>query len=164
MPRKSPGESWEAYADRQVREAQERGAFDGLRGLGEPLDLGRRRDPDWWIRRKLKDEEFVVVPPALQLRRDVDEARARIAAATTEVEVRAVLDAINTRIRHANATIVSGPPSNVWPLDEARVLARWRAEHPPVDPPPVEPEDAVSESSARWWRRLLGRPARRRAG
>lgn len=160
MGRRVPGESWEAYADRQVREAQERGDFDDLPGLGKPLpDLGRPREPDWWIRRKLRDEEFVAVPPALSLRREVDEARQRIAAATTEVQVRAILDAINTRICHANATIVTGPPSDVWPLNRERVLAAWRRDHPAPD---VVEEPAVpAEPPRSWWSRLV---AMRRRG
>ena len=31
--------SWESWIDQQIREAQERGAFDGLAGQGKPLDL-----------------------------------------------------------------------------------------------------------------------------
>jgi DnaJ family protein C protein 28 len=31
--------SWESWIDQQIREAQERGAFDNLPGKGKPLDL-----------------------------------------------------------------------------------------------------------------------------
>jgi DnaJ family protein C protein 28 len=31
--------SWESWIDQQIREAQERGAFNGLAGQGKPLDL-----------------------------------------------------------------------------------------------------------------------------
>ncbi len=159
MARRAPGESWEAYADRQVREAQARGEFSGLAGEGRPLpDLHRPRDGDWWIKRKLRDEEFVAVPRALQLRREVEEARARIASARTEAAVRAIVDDINAHIRHANATIVSGPPSTVWPLDVDREVRRWRADRP-VDesPAPHEPVDA-DRPRPRWWRRAWSRP------
>lgn len=159
MPRKAPGETWEAYADRQVREAQQRGEFDDLPGSGRPLpDLGRRRDPDWWIRRKLKDEEFVRVPPALELRRDVERARERITAATSEDEARAILETINARIRHANATIITGPPSSVWPLDEERVMAAWLRDHPP---PPVHPDPPTPRPPQSRWSRWRARRQRR---
>lgn len=36
-----PGETYETMADRLIREAQERGEFDHLRGSGKPLNLGQ---------------------------------------------------------------------------------------------------------------------------
>ena len=129
MARKPPGQTWESFVDKQIREAQARGEFDGLSGAGRPIpDLDRRAGESWWINRKLREERVTNVPPALALRRDVDRAREQIAAADSEAEVTAIVDTINTRIRTANATIVTGPPSDVWPLDLERVLARWRAD------------------------------------
>ncbi len=161
MARTPPGGSWEAYADRQIREAQARGEFAGLAGEGQPLpDLHRPRDGDWWIKRKLRDEEFVAVPPALQLRREVEAARGRIATATTEAAVRAIIDTVNAHIRHANATIVSGPPSTVWPLDVDREVQRWRATRPAPRPGPQPGQDEAdepvvpTEPARSWWSRL----------
>lgn len=156
------GDSMQGYVERQIRQAQERGEFDDLGGSGRPLpDLDRPYDENWWIRRKLREEQFVAVPPALQLRRDVDLARERIAAAATEAAVRAEVAAINERIRHANATIVAGPPSSVWPLDLDRVLARWRTTRPPVRPEPVaagrDVDARPTRPVGRWWRRLRRR-------
>lgn len=129
MGRKPPGHTWESWADKQIRDAQERGEFDRLSGAGKPIpDLDRPYRDSWWIERKLREENVTAVPPALALRRDVDRARGQIADADTEAEVRAIVDTINARIRTANATMVSGPPSNVWPLDLDRVLDRWRAD------------------------------------
>lgn len=164
MARKAPGESWEAYADRQVREAQARGEFDGLAGEGRPLaDLHRPRDANWWIKRKLEDEEFVAVPPAIALRLQVEAARARIADAPSEAAVRAIVDDVNAHIRHANATIVSGPPSTVWPLDAERAVQRWRAAHPQdpdTDAVPDAPDVPDPPAAHRWrraWDRVRGR-------
>ena len=128
MPsRKPPGQSWETYVDRQIREAQERGEFDNLAGAGRPLaDLEEFRDESWWIRRKLKDENFTHLPPAMQLRKDVENARARIAKSSSEVEVRRIVAVINERIRYMNRTIVYGPPSTVMPLDEETTVHAWR--------------------------------------
>ena len=126
-PRRPPGQSWESFVDRQIREAQERGDFDHLSGRGRPIpDLEDSRGPDWWIRRKLKQENFDALPPALKLRREVEKAREEIARAGTEDEVRRILAVINERIRYTNRTIVVGPPSTVMPLDEERTLRAWR--------------------------------------
>jgi hypothetical protein len=37
--RKPPGMSFESWVDKQIREATERGEFDGLPGAGKPIDL-----------------------------------------------------------------------------------------------------------------------------
>ena len=39
MRKKMDGLTWEAWVDRQIREAQERGEFENLPGMGQPLDL-----------------------------------------------------------------------------------------------------------------------------
>jgi hypothetical protein len=43
-------------ADDKIRSAIKRGEFDRLPGLGRPLWIDACDDPDWWIRRKLRDE------------------------------------------------------------------------------------------------------------
>lgn len=43
-------------ADDKIRSAIERGEFDRLPGFGRPLEFDGSDDPDWWIRRKLRDE------------------------------------------------------------------------------------------------------------
>lgn len=117
----------ETWIDQQIREATERGEFDGLRGAGEPIaDLDRPHDPLWWVRKKLKAENFSYLPPTLQLRRDVEVAKAAIDRARSEHEVRAVIGAINARIRHVNRTDVTGPPSTVMMLDEDETVHAWR--------------------------------------
>lgn len=125
--RKPAGQPWESWIERQIREAQERGEFDGLRGSGEPIaDLDRPHDDLWWVRRKLKEERLSHLPETLQLRKDVDAARARIAEARSEREVREIVTAINGRIRHVNRTAIDGPPSTVHVLDEEETVRRWR--------------------------------------
>ena len=46
--RKPSGTSFETWIDRQIREAEERGAFDDLAGAGKPLP---RRDQPFTIER-----------------------------------------------------------------------------------------------------------------
>jgi DnaJ-like protein len=124
--RKPPGVEWESWVERQIREAMDRGDFEDLPGLGEPIaDLGRPYDELWWVRKKLRDEQLSVLPPALVLRKELDEAKDRIAAAPTEAEVRRQVAAINDRIIYVNSHTISGPPSNLVPLDVDRVLEDW---------------------------------------
>lgn len=128
--RKPPGVTWETWIERQVRRGMEDGAFDDLPGHGKPLPgLDRPRDELWWVRDKLRREGISYLPPTLALRKDVEDARDAIEAATTEAEVRQILTEINERIRSANRLATSGPPSNLMPLDEEAALERWRAAH-----------------------------------
>lgn len=125
--RKPPGASWESWVERQIREAMERGEFDNLPGHGQPLPgLDDPYDEMWWIRDKLRREQLSCLPPVLALRKELDEARERIAAARSEGEVRRHVDAINERIVYVNAHTITGPPSNLVPLRVERVLEEWR--------------------------------------
>jgi transglutaminase-like putative cysteine protease len=127
--RKPPGVGWESWVERQIREARERGEFDDLPGHGQPLpDLDRPRDDLWWVRKKLRREKVSYSPPAISLRRELEEAQERMATATTEAEVRALVTAINDRIRYVNSHTVSGPPTTVAVLDVEAAVQRWRDE------------------------------------
>jgi hypothetical protein len=123
---KPPGLAWESWVERQIREAMERGDFDNLPGTGKPLGLEGPDDELWWIRQKLRREELTVLPPALAVRKELDDTMDRIAAARTEVEVRRLVASINERIMYVNSHITSGPPSTLVPLDVERVLEEWR--------------------------------------
>ena len=126
-PRKPPGEGWESFVDRQIREARERGEFDDLRGHGRPLpDLHRPHDESWWIRRKMQEEGLSHVPPGLQARKEREEALERIARARTVREVRQVVAEVNVLIRKANREALRGPATTTSPLDEEEVVAAWR--------------------------------------
>jgi len=131
MTRKPPGVSWESFVEQQIREARERGEFDDLPGHGKPLpDLDRPRDELWWVRKKLQRENVSYSPPAISLRVEVDEARERIAAATTEAQVRGLVAKINDRIRYVNSHTISGPPTTIGVLDVEDVVAQWREQRP----------------------------------
>lgn len=164
--RKPAHETVPDFVERQITEAQARGDFDGLAGHGRPLsDLGRPDDELWWVRRKLRDEHVVDLPPALLARRARDGALAAVARAESEDEVRDVVTRTNELIRRVNRTTVSGPPTATMPLDLDRVLADWRRERPaprPPDPPdPARSPDGGAGASAEprpaWWWRLRRR-------
>jgi hypothetical protein len=129
--RKPAGVSWESWADRQIREAQERGEFDDLPGAGKPLpDLHQPYDELWWVRKKLREEGLAYVPPGLQLRRAVEQARQEIASARSEQQVRRIVAEVNGLIRRANRTGSAGGPVGTMPLDEEQAVRDWRAARP----------------------------------
>ncbi len=55
--RKPAGASVETWIDAQIRDAQERGAFENLPGTGKPIpDLDQPYDPNRWIKQKIRAE------------------------------------------------------------------------------------------------------------
>ncbi|GLZ33736.1 DUF1992 domain-containing protein [Lentzea sp. NBRC 105346] len=124
--RKPPGVSFESWVDRQIREAQERGEFDNLAGSGKPLPV-EPYDEDWWIKKKVREEEGTVLPASLQLRREAFDARALAVAASSDDEARRILSAINARIVEALRKPLSGPPLNLMPFDVEAVLRERQA-------------------------------------
>jgi hypothetical protein len=132
--RKPPGVSWESWIDRQIREGMERGEFDHLPGHGKPLrDLDRPRDEMWWVKDKLRREAVQYLPPTLAVRKDLDDARARIAATDSEAAVRDIVAEINARIVAVNSRVTDGPPSTLVPLDVEQVIEEWKAARRPSD-------------------------------
>jgi hypothetical protein len=119
----------ESIADRRIREAQREGAFEDLPGAGRPLP-DRPYHPDWWAADKLRREGVSFLPPALELRRDVERTLESVAGMNDERAARAALETLNARIRRAAATTTKGPPLDVAPLDVDAQLASWRAADP----------------------------------
>lgn len=119
--------SWEGAVEQQIREAMERGEFDNLPGKGKPFrGLDGQHDEEWWVKEKLKREQLSYLPPALALRKEVEDARGKIDAATSEAAVRDVVEKINERIVHVNSSITFGPASTVMRLDVEETVRRWR--------------------------------------
>ena len=115
--RKPAGMSWESFADRQFREAEERGEFKDLPGFGKPLPgAGEEYDELWWVKSKLQREGLSLLPPSLALRKEVEVARERIPSAPSEAAVRRLVEELNAKIVDVNARTFDGPPSNVYPL------------------------------------------------
>lgn len=127
MERKPPSESWESFADRKIREAQEEGAFDSLPGFGKPIpDLEGPDDPNWWLKKKLREEKIAVLPPILEARLDAEKTLAEIDSMASEEQVRRSLLALNERIRKAHFSAADGPAAGVQPVDVDAVVAAWR--------------------------------------
>jgi hypothetical protein len=125
--RKPPGVDFETWADRQIREAAERGEFDDLPGMGEPLpDLDKPYDDLWWVRRKMSREGLSCLPPALALRKEAEDALAAARGARSEPEVRRIVAEVNDRIRAALRMPPPGPPLGLKPFDVEEVVRGWR--------------------------------------
>lgn len=101
--------------ERSIREAIERGEFDGLPGTGRPIpDLDREYDPDWWARRFL--ERAQVEDAADEVRRliraEVPRLKVmtdRTAAAARLAEIEALVAQVNARLPAAERIPPIGP-------------------------------------------------------
>ncbi|MFA7767654.1 DUF1992 domain-containing protein [Streptomyces sp. NPDC048723] len=129
--RKPPGVSVESWVDRQIREATERGEFENLPGWGKPLaSLDAPYDELWWIRGKMHREGFAVLPPALALRKEAEDAVEKVRAARSERQVRDVLTEINKKIAAALRMPPPGPPLGLTEFDVEAELETWRRGRP----------------------------------
>lgn len=118
---------WEALTEQRIREAQEAGEFDRLPGFGKPLPgIDELHDENWWVKKKLEREQLSALPPALEIKRDVERTLAGVAKLTSEKEVRDVLVALNERIRKAHYSAVWGPACDTLPVDIEAEVERWR--------------------------------------
>jgi len=84
-------------------------------------------DEDWWLKAKLRAERLSYLPPTIRIRKEVEEAREAMAAASNESVVRRIVDDINVKIRDINRRGAEGPPSTVMVLDPEAEVDRWRA-------------------------------------
>ncbi|MFI8106059.1 DUF1992 domain-containing protein [Streptomyces sp. NPDC086023] len=129
--RKPPGVSFESFVDKQIREATERGDFRELAGFGKPLaDDTAPYDELWWVKGKLHREGVSVLPPALALRKEAEDAAEEVAGARTEARVRQILTAVNEKIAAAIRMPPPGPPLNLRPFDVEAMVRDWRETHP----------------------------------
>lgn len=126
--RKPFGMPQETWVDKLIREAQDRGDFDNLpkgkkiKGLDRPWSL------DDWAREMVEREGVSILPPGLQLRRDVERELEEIMKLALEEGVRRAVDKLNAHIRQTNRQIHEGPQSLVKPLNPDDVVKRWHAQ------------------------------------
>ena len=156
--RKPPEVRFEDWVERQIRAAQERGAFDDLPGAGKPIpDLDRpMTTADWaveWARRSEADLT-AALPLSLALRREREDLLALAAQQGSAEQVRTLVEGFNARLRAAYLRPSDGPPLALGPLDADRLVERWRAAHPPAPQPELQPVPAPEPASRpRWWLR-----------
>ena len=126
--RKPRGETFEDFVERQIREARERGELDHLPGEGRPLPFsGKPHDEARWLKGRLRQEKLSILPPSLELRQEVERVLSGLERLRDEGEVRRRLEELNERIRRANRTSWTGPPTDLAPLDVESWVSRWRA-------------------------------------
>ncbi|MFE0747887.1 DUF1992 domain-containing protein [Gordonia sp. NPDC058843] len=124
---------FESRVERMIREATERGEFDDLPGAGKPLDLTDSDDPDWWVKRKIRDENLdssALLPAPLQLRREAQDFPESLRDIADENAVRDILTDFNRRVREAHlASRQMMLPHSVvvHTVDVDEVIRRWRA-------------------------------------
>lgn len=133
--RKPPGVPFESWVDKQIQDAQGRGDFDRLPGVGEPLpaELDTPYDELWWIRRKMAREGFAVLPPALALRKEAEDTLAAALAAPSERIVRKLITDVNVKIREMMFRPPPGPPLGKKPYDVEDVVRQWRERREAAD-------------------------------
>lgn len=116
-----------AFIETAIQVAIRRGDFDDLPGAGKPLEgLGTHHDPDWWIRRKIEQENLTGLgPPALLLRTEDRELDDQLDLLGREADVRAVLEDFNRRVIEARRQLQGGPPVVTDPRDIDAEVAAW---------------------------------------
>ncbi|MFF9150948.1 DUF1992 domain-containing protein [Streptomyces sp. NPDC014846] len=126
--RKPPGVPFESWVDKQIRDAQARGEFERLPGAGEPLpaELESGYDELWWVRRKMAREGLAVLPPALALRKEAEDALVAAYAAPSERIARKIVEDVNVKIRDMMFKPPPGPPLGKKPYDVESVVREWR--------------------------------------
>jgi hypothetical protein len=126
--RKPPEKKFESFVEEQIRQAYEDGEFDNLPGFGKPLpSLNEPDDENWWLKRKLRQENLSALPPGLAIRVEVHQTLERIWKLSSEAAVRAAVEQLNEKIRKAHYAALWGPPSTTMPLVADEVVAQWRA-------------------------------------
>lgn len=174
--RKKPGVTFESFVDRQIREAQEKGAFDNLAGTGLPIPRGAVADDElWWIKGYLQRENLstdALLPESLALRKEIERLPATLIDIRFEDSVRDTLGELNARvvawIRMPTPPLLPLSPVDVddwveqWKKNRAAAEAALR-ESRAINLAATATEAFESPAiAARWWLRLRFQPMVRR--
>ncbi|WP_409485264.1 DUF1992 domain-containing protein [Arsenicicoccus dermatophilus] len=122
----------ESLAEKRIREAQERGEFDNLKGAGKPLpSLDRPYREDWWITGLIEREQLDLagaMNPTMALRREAHDIHDTVRDVTREEAVREIAEDLNRRVRQDRLRPATGPqmPPVAPTVDVDEVLAVWR--------------------------------------
>jgi hypothetical protein len=152
QPDEGPGRSlrhYESVVDQQIRQAEERGDFADLPGLGKPLKgLDRSDDDLWWVKDYLMREELpteALLPTPLLLRRERERLPELVRELPSEQAVRDLVAAFNKRVM-AELRAPAGPWRPVGPANTEALVAEWRTAHQPTPAPPTA--DTAGDSHA----------------
>ncbi|OZD68767.1 molecular chaperone DnaJ [Rhodococcus sp. 05-340-1] len=170
--RKKPGVTFESWVDKQIREAQDNGAFEGLEGTGKPIPVGDPGDELWWVRGYLKRENLpadALLPTALQLRKEIERLPSTLIGIRREDSARDVLDELNARIVDW-IRFPTPPVVPLAPVDVETWMESWRTNRAEVDRLEREhrsrsaepPTAGLDTAGASWWTRVRRTFTRRR--
>ena len=160
-------ERYESVVEQRIRDAQDEGAFENLRGAGRPLrGLHGPHDENWWLRSYLEREGLpndVLLPTPLRLRREIDRLPETVRDMDTEREVRDTVAALARRVAEW-LRFPDGPQISVRMPRADDVVEAWRAGRaarslpaPEVAAPDVPAADAPRPSA--WARFRVAAPA-----
>jgi DnaJ-like protein len=129
--RKPPGMGFESWVEQQIGEAVRRGELDNLPGAGKPLPAANGPDDEnWWLRSFLARQEVdvdLVLPPALQLRKEIERLRDTVVVLRSEQEVREAVAQLNARVRESWRT-TTAPFRPVRLVNADAVVEQWRTD------------------------------------
>ena len=104
---------FESFAEKQIREAMERGEFDDLPGAGKPLSgMSPVYDPEWWAKRFITREQ--VRDRADELRRTIRAELPRLRASSDVSVAQARVIDLNEMIAAVKSGAISKSPN--WPF------------------------------------------------
>ncbi len=107
--------------ERLINEAQQRGAFEGLEGQGEPLAiLAEPYDEMWWIKRFIDREHLHFLPAAQNVLQPSQTNLEDILSLRSEAEVRRRVAAVNRYLAKYEG------PCRAKPLRAEAVVREWR--------------------------------------
>lgn len=119
--------AWQLIANAKIEQAIQEGKFNRLPGFGKPLDLGPVANAgDLWLKRKAKQENLELLPPALILKRLVERKKNAILEMDNATEAKAALVELNQFIEKGRMKILWGPPSDVQKLDTDAFMEVWQ--------------------------------------
>lgn len=157
--RKPAGMSFGSWIDEQIRQAEERGAFDDLPGKGKPLPKREEDAAQAWLLEYLRREGISgeeLLPTPLKLRKEIERLGENAPLLHSEDQVREVASELNKQIVQWRR-FPSGPPVFVPLVDADALVERWREAHKPDAPEPgslpsdPRPDRPVPKAS-RWAR------------
>ena len=109
-------------AERRIEDAIAEGKFDRIEGAGKPLDLEPMPAEEnqrmmWWALRIFKQND--VVPHEVMWRKQVDQLKVKLAAATTDEQRRSLARQINELVHKVNTLGTNALAGNLAPVDES---------------------------------------------
>jgi hypothetical protein len=130
---------FESLIDQQIRAAQERGEFDDLPGMGEPLPgRGQPDDELWWVRGLMQREGISgesFLPASLRLAKELERLPESVRDYPSEQRVRAAAQELNERIDQFRLA-PRGPHVTLRKVDPDDLVVRCEvvemSEHPPL--------------------------------